>query len=92
MTQTARPTVVNGAPSKSLLLSGLLTFFLGPFGMIYTTVFGTIVMLALSIPLLLLTLGGAWPGIVPICMIWGVWSGHRYNERQRREYAARGGW
>ncbi|MDO5628349.1 MAG: hypothetical protein Q4G43_08525 [Mobilicoccus sp.] len=92
MTSSPTRPMVDAAPRKSLLLSALLTFFLGPFGMFYTTWLGTIVMIVLSVPLLLLTMGAAWAGIVPIAMIWGVWAGHRYNERQRRIYSARGGW
>lgn len=91
-THTGRPVLIDAAPRKSLVLSLVLTFFLGPFGMFYTTIFGALVMLAVSVPLVILTLGAAWAGIVPACMIWGAWSGHRHNERQRRIYAARGGW
>lgn len=77
-------------PQKSLLLSALLTFFLGPLGMIYTTVFGTLVMAVVATVVGLLTLGHGLPVVWPICLIWGVWAGHRYNERQRRIAAARG--
>lgn len=83
--------VVDGGKRKSLILSGLLTLILGPLGMFYTTVIGAIVMTIVSIPLLIITLGAAWGGIVPISMIWGIWAGHRYNERQRAHFAHRAG-
>lgn len=90
-TRPSQTVLVDGAPRKSLLLSALLTFILGPFGMFYTTAIGAIVMIVLSIPLVILTLGAAWGGIVPVSMIWGVWAGHRWNERRRAEWAGRAG-
>lgn len=78
------------APRKSLLLSGLLTLVLGPLGMLYTTIFGFLVMAVVFTIVGILTLGQGLPVVWPLCILWGVWSGHRYNERQRRIHAARG--
>lgn len=75
---------------KSLLLSALLTFFLGPLGMIYTTIFGFLVMAVIVTLVAIVTLGQGLPVVWPLCMIWGVWSGHRYNERQRLLASVRG--
>ncbi|WP_052466462.1 hypothetical protein [Mobilicoccus massiliensis] len=87
------PVYVDAAPRKSLLLSAILTFFLGPLGMIYTTFLGTIVMTGLTLVVAVLTLGHGLPVVWPLCMIWGVWAGHRTNERHRRILAVRGdGW
>lgn len=60
MAVTGGTTQAYGAKSKSLLLAVLLTFFLGPFGMFYTTVFGALVMLVFTLPAVLLTAGAAW--------------------------------
>jgi len=75
--------------SKSLLLSALLTFFLGPLGMIYTTIVGFLVMSVLTTIVGILTLGHGLAVMWPLCMIWGVWAGHRFNERERLLAAAR---
>lgn len=77
-------------PRKSLLLSGLLTLFLGPLGMLYTTIFGFLVMAVVFAIVGVFTLGQGLPVVWPLCILWGVWSGHRYNERSRRLHAARG--
>lgn len=74
-----------GAPKKltnrkSVLLSLVLTFFLGPFGMLYSTVPGAIIMLILYVALGIPTLGWAIAGLHPIAMIWGAWAAHRANQ------------
>lgn len=83
-------TLGSAPPQKSLLLSGVLTLFLGPLGMIYTTIFGFLVMALMFTVVGILTLGQGLPVIWPLCIIWGMWAGHRYNERQRMLHAARG--
>lgn len=92
MPSPTRPALVDAAPRKSLLLSLLLTFLLGPIGMVYTTILGSLVMLVITVVVGIVTLGYGLSVVWPICMVWGLWAGHRYNERQRRLYAARGGW
>lgn len=57
---------------KSVLLSLVLTFFLGPFGMLYSTVTGAVVMLVLYIGLGIVTFGWALAVLHPIAMIWGA--------------------
>ena len=64
---------------KSIILSLVLTSFLGPFGMIYSTVVGAIVMGALYLVLGILTAGMALIVLHPLCIIWGVWATHRDN-------------
>ena len=64
---------------KSVLLSLVLTFFLGPFGMLYSTVPGAIVMLVLYVALGILTLGWALAVLHPIAMIWGAVAADRAN-------------
>ena len=62
------------AKEKSVVLSLVLTFFLGPFGMLYSTITGAIVMLILYLALGIPTLGWALIGLHPIAMIWGAWA------------------
>ena len=64
---------------KSVVVSLLLTFFFGPFGMLYSTVVGAIVMLILYVALGIPTLGWALAGLHPIAMIWGAWAADRAN-------------
>jgi hypothetical protein len=59
----------------------VLTFFLGPLGMLYSTIPGALVMIALSIPAFIITFGHAGFIIWPLSMIWGAWAAHRYNQR-----------
>ncbi|WP_168582514.1 hypothetical protein [Gephyromycinifex aptenodytis] len=80
-------TLASPPPRKSLLLSALLTLLVGPLGMLYTTFLGFLVMSVLFTVVGVLTLGHGLPVIWPL---WGVWAGHRYNERQRSLYALRG--
>ncbi len=67
------------AQRKSILVSLLLTFFFAPFGMLYSTKLGAIVMLVLYLSLGIPTLGWALAGLHPIAMIWGAWAADRYN-------------
>lgn len=60
------------ANRKSVLLSLVLTFFFGPFGMLYSTVTGAIIMLVLYVALGIPTLGWAIAALHPIAMIWGA--------------------
>ena len=67
------------AQRKSIVLSLVLTFFFGPFGMLYSTVTGAIVMLILYVALGIPTLGWALAGLHPLAMIWGAWAAHTSN-------------
>ena len=77
-----QPVIV--ARTKSVALSLVLTFFLGPLGMLYSTIWGAVIMIALSIPAFIITLGHAGFLIWPISMIWGAWAAHSYNQRLLR--------
>ena len=71
--------VINAAPPKSVAVALLLTFFFGPFGMLYSTISGAIVMLLVSfigsILVSLVTFGFGlfvfWPVCWVVSMIWG---------------------
>jgi hypothetical protein len=67
------------ANRKSVVLSLVLTFFLGPFGMLYSTVPGALIMLVLYVVLGILTLGWALTVLHPIAMIWGAVAADRAN-------------
>jgi hypothetical protein len=69
------------ARTKSVALSLILTFFFGPLGMLYSTIWGAVVMIVLSIPAFIITFGHAGFIIWPVSMIWGAWATHRYNQR-----------
>ena len=68
------------AQRKSVLLALVLTLFLGPFGMLYSTVTGAIVMLVLYIGLGIPTLGWAIAGLHPVAMAWAAWAAHSNNQ------------
>lgn len=57
---------------KSAGTALLLTFFFGPLGMLYSTIPGAIIMILLSVPLALFTLGFSLLITWPICMIWAA--------------------
>ncbi len=67
------------AKKKSVVVSLVLTLFFGPFGMLYSTLTGAIVMLILYVALGLPTLGWALIGLHPIAIIWGAWAAARAN-------------
>lgn len=67
------------ANRKSVVLSLVLTFFLGPFGMFYSTVPGALIMLVLYVVLGILTLGWALTVLHPMAMIWGAVAADRAN-------------
>ncbi|MCG3119873.1 MAG: hypothetical protein ALAOOOJD_02410 [bacterium] len=78
LTSNAPQTVVT-VPVKSIGVSLLLTFFFGPLGMLYSTIWGGIIMLIVSIILGLITLGLSLFLTWPICMIWGAVAANSYN-------------
>jgi len=64
---------------KSVVLSLVLTFFLGPFGMLYSTMPGALIMLVLYVVLGIITFGWAIAALHPIAMIWGAVAADRAN-------------
>lgn len=61
------PTVVTVTPPKSVGVAFVLTFFFGPFGMLYSTVSGALIMLGISF------FGGLIVGILTLGIAWLVW-------------------
>ena len=68
-------------PTKSIVVSLLLTFFFGPLGMLYSTVIGAIVMLIISVIVGIVTFGIGLVFTQPICMIWGAIAVNSYNNK-----------
>ena len=60
-------TIVNLAPPKSVGVAFVLTFFFGPFGMLYSTTTGALVMLGVTF------IGGLFVGILTLGLAWLVW-------------------
>lgn len=65
-------TVVIVKNNKSVGVSLLLTFLFRPFGMLYSTVLGAILMVIISAIVAFFTLGFGLLVTWPICMIWGA--------------------
>jgi hypothetical protein len=67
------------AQRKSTILALVLCLFFGPFGMLYSTVMGAIVMMILYLAIGIPTLGWGLAVLHPIAVIWGVWAAHESN-------------
>ena len=68
------------AQRKSTILALVLCIFLGPIGMLYSTIPGAIVMAVLYVVVGILTAGIGIAVLHPIAVIWGVWAAHRANQ------------
>ena len=72
--------IVVGTP-KSVGISVLLTIFLGPIGMLYSTVTGAIVMVMICAIAAVLTFGFGLLLTWPICVLWGALAASSHNKR-----------
>ena len=68
--------------SKSVLLALVLTFFFGPFGMLYSTVAGGLIMLVLACLVGFFTAGFGLFFIWPVQMLWAGIAASNYNKGQ----------
>ena len=59
----------------------LLTFFFGPFGVLYVSILGGILLLITSVIVAVLTLGLGLVVIWPISMIWGAIAASNQHSR-----------
>jgi hypothetical protein len=66
---------------KNVGVAVILTFFFGPLGMLYSTVVGGLVMIAVSAVVGVLTLGIGLFVTHPICIIWGAVAASNYNKQ-----------
>ena len=64
---------------KSTILALVLTIFLGPIGMLYSTIPGAIIMAVLYVVIGIPTLGWGIAVLHPIAIVWGVWAAHNAN-------------
>jgi hypothetical protein len=65
---------------KSMGITILLSVLFGPLGMFYSTVTGAIVMIIVSIPVALFTVGIGLLFTWPICIIWAAVATNNYNK------------
>jgi len=67
---------------KDVLVAFLLSFFLGPLGMLYSTVIGGVIMMFVSLVVVIFTFGFGLLITHPICVIWSVVAANSYNSQQ----------
>ena len=67
--------------TKSVGISLILTFLFGSIGMLYSTIWGAIIMSIVSIIVATVTLGMGLFIVWPICMIWGALAVASYNKK-----------
>ena len=80
MTTNTNPTTIKviNVQEKSLLVAFLLTLFLGPLGMLYSTIIGGLIMIAVYLVIIglsVVTMGMATVLFLPawiICIAWGM--------------------
>ncbi len=68
--------------SKSVVLALILTFFFGPFGMLYSTIAGGLIMLVLAGLVGFFTAGFGLFFVWPVQMLWAGISASNYNKGQ----------
>lgn len=81
MSTSNTPQTIITVPVKSIGVSLLLTFFFGPLGMLYSTIWGGIIMIVISFFVGLISLGFGLVLTWPICMIWGAVAANSYNKK-----------
>lgn len=69
--------------SKSVGISLILTFLFGLLGMLYSTVSGGLIMLAVSVLLAIFTFGFSVFITQPICMVWGAIAADNENKKSK---------
>jgi len=77
--RTVQPIVV--ISTKSVGISLILTILFGPLGMLYSTIWGGIIMIIVSVILSLITAGFSLFITWPICVIWGAIAVSSANRR-----------
>lgn len=81
MPSAGTSTALYMAQKKSMLLGFVLTFFLGPLGMLYSTVIGATVIFFLTALAILLTGGIGLLVVWPVSLVWTVFAIKRKNTR-----------
>ncbi|MEM0913975.1 MAG: hypothetical protein AAGK09_05125 [Planctomycetota bacterium] len=67
--------------NKNVGVAVILTFLLGPLGMLYSTILGAIVMFVVSLVVGILTLGIGLFVTQPICILWAALAAAAYNKK-----------
>ena len=67
--------------TKSMGIAILLTVLFGPLGMLYSTIWGAIIMIVLSGIIGLVTFGFGLLFTWPICIIWAAVATKSYNKK-----------
>ncbi len=78
---TTLPNTTIIVSSKSMVLALVLSFFLGPLGMLYATVSGGIIMFLFTIPVFLFTGGFGLVITLPLGMVWSAMAVNSYNNK-----------
>ena len=68
-------------PTKGMGISIILTVLFGPLGMLYSTIWGGIIMIVISAVAGLLTLGFGLIITWPICIVWAAVATSSYNKK-----------
>lgn len=80
-TEGQQPQRLVVTPTKSMGVSIILTVLFGPLGMLYSTIWGGIIMGILSLVVVLPTFGLGLLITWPICIIWAAVATSSYNEK-----------
>jgi hypothetical protein len=86
-TYVAQSAGAGGGQPKSAALAFVLTFFFGPFGMLYSTVAGGLIMLVVELILVPLTFGLALIILWPVQLVWAVVAASNANRQAAGTYA-----
>ncbi len=78
--QTQNPQIIIVKNQKSMGVTIILTVLFGPFGMLYSTVTGGIIMLLVNVVIAFITFGFGLFLTWPICIIWAVVATNNYNK------------
>ena len=76
--------VVVAKTEKNVGIALLLTFLFGPLGMLYSTVTGGLVMIAVTFVVGIFTFGLGLIFLWPIYLVWGAMAAHNYNQSLRQ--------
>lgn|SRR5574344_2509528 len=78
--QQAGPQVIIAKSPKSVGVAVLLALFLGPLGMLYSTIKGAIIMFFVCLIGGFITLGFGLVILLPICAVWAYMATNSYNK------------
>jgi len=78
--QQAGPQVIIAKSPKSVGIAVLLALFLGPLGMLYSTIKGAIIMFFVCLIGSFITFGFGLVILLPICAVWAYMATNSYNK------------